>query len=302
MIASLHSVGPAICQIGFSVADLERSLSWYEPFGFERTGGHPKIDGREAGMLLGLEDVSASSAWLVGREPFTQLEFTAFVTPQPQQAPKEATPLWPGFSSLTLVTQDFDEAVSLCGRRGDLVRLAANGEAARVRDPDGVWVLLLKSDVMAPRPARGAARAQASIRAVTLSVRSRAAALRYWRDTLGLMDHGGLLPSTMTAMGAMDVLCGGDVLLQIVDAAPDAPLRNFNLYDAGIANIALLARDKARFDAIAAAVIDSGAKTTTPQPMDAGWAAALYGFDSEGNGVEICYLETQMAERLGFRT
>lgn len=193
----------AVLRVGFTVADLDRSVAFFtDVLGFEQTG-----EREEAGDAIeartGVFAARVRTARLrLGREEIELSEFLAPSTGRPIPVDSQANDLW--FQHVAIVVSDLDAAYARL--RAHRVRHASAGpqrlpdwnpdaggiEAFYFRDPDGHFLELIeypkgKGD---PRWQRAEGRLFLGIDHTAIAVADTDRSLAWYRDRLGLRVAG----------------------------------------------------------------------------------------------------------------
>jgi catechol 2,3-dioxygenase-like lactoylglutathione lyase family enzyme len=308
---------PHLCQIAFSVTDLERTHAFYrDGLGFLPAGGTESFRGPAASLVQGLPDAASVCWWLVEQRAFMQLEMFQFESPPVRPLPKDWRPCDVGYTRVGIHVGDLD---------GVLARLAAAGarpiappagvpgtRRVCVRDPEGVVLELMEDD---PRGAGPARRERSEVpvvaRSVTASVPDLARARRFWVDTLGLPEVQDVVLHTEEhealwglAGARRETLCldAGDFFIELVHYSEPAGKpwpEGYRISDQGILNVALGFRDKEEFYRVYQRVVDGG-YTPNADPVDLGDGGVVYVNDDQGFSVELLCAAPYMDEAVGF--
>ena len=230
---------PPLCQIAFSVTDLNRTRGWYrEAFGFLPAGGTHLFRGPLTARVQGLPRAASTCRWLVDSQDFFQLEMFQFSSPRARPMPPDRRLCDTGYGMVGLHVADLDATLARLGRLGTapITRPVGNPGARRVcvRDPEGVLLELMEDD---PRRPGAAARPRPEVpvtaRFVTATVPDLARSRRFFVDVLGLEPaqgvelHGSEHEALWELEGARRdalVLWAGDLLVELVQYA-DPPGR-----------------------------------------------------------------------------
>ncbi len=163
-------------QIAFSVIDLRRTERWFrEGFGFAPAGGSRlMMSSPLAERIQGLPGAASTCWWLVGRNPWFQLEFFQFERPMARPLPLDFRPCDIGYTRIGLWVEDFDATLERLARLGTQPIAAPvgprGGRRACVRSPDGVHVEIMEDDPLGGTAPAGRRDCPVAARSVTLSV------------------------------------------------------------------------------------------------------------------------------------
>lgn len=196
----------SVASVGFTVADMDRSIAFYcDVLTFESVGD-VEVDGPEYDQLWGVFGVRARVVRLrLGEET---LVLTQFLSPPDVRAiptPSYSNDLW--FQHVAIVVRDMDVAwarlrhhhVRQISPRPQTIpasnTAAAGIRAIKFRDPDGhnlefLWFPEGKGN---PRWHRSGSEPFLGIDHTALTVRSTESSLKFYRDLLGLSVAGGTL-------------------------------------------------------------------------------------------------------------
>lgn len=150
---------PPLNQIASSVSDLRLTECWFrEGCGLLPAGGSRlMMRGPLAAAVQGLPGAASTCWWLVGRNPWFQIELFQFERPLARSMPADFRPCDIGYTRIGLWVADFDATLERLARRGSAPLappLGAQGDRrACVRNPDGVFVELMERDPVDTRPA-----------------------------------------------------------------------------------------------------------------------------------------------------
>ncbi|MBP0458177.1 VOC family protein [Streptomyces montanisoli] len=301
----------AVCQVAFSVLDLRRTMSWYqEVLGFLPSGGSTDQGGPEAAAMQGLPVCRLDMAWMVGRQDFFQLEFFRYHEPRPAPRRPDAHPSDLGWAAIGLWVADFDKVVHRLGEAGTPpatpVTGSAPGRRVGVRDPEGVLLEIMESDVHLPgAELTGVARPEAdvAVRFARLVVRDIGQTRTFFEEALGFAEAGQPLhdasheplwlgePPQETLL-----LRAGHFLLELV-SYPDSRDRpeGYLISDQGLLNIALGSRHTEDYRRLLSRARDSSA--TVHGELRIGSAAASYLTGPGGISVELLTIPDLAIER-----
>ena len=303
---------PPLNQIAFSVIDLRLTERWFrEGLGFAPSGGNrTMMRGPLAARVQGLTGAASTCWWLVGRNPWFQLELFQFEQPLARPLPVDFRPCDIGYSRIGLWVEDFDSAMGRLGAIGTRPLAAPAGprgaRRAFVRSPDGVYVEIMEDDPLGPAAPPGRNDCPVAVRSVTLSVPDLDRSVSFFRG-LGLEEWQGTLHKTEheAACGLYDawvrtrVLMAGDVLVEIaqyLDPLGRPWPRGYQISDQGILNIAFGARNKADHALIYERAIAAGA-TPNFRPVHVPGAGVVYVNDADGFSVELLWAKPGKSDR-----
>ena len=308
----MNALTPLLNQVAFSVIDLRRTEQWFrDGIGFEPAGGSRAfMRSPLAARVQGLPKAASTCWWMVGRNPWVQLEFFQFEQPLARPLPLDYRPCDIGYSRLGLWVGDFDATLGRLARLGTQPLAAPVGRAgsrrACVRSPDGVFVELMEDDPLQGTAGAGRPVSPVAIRSVTISVPDLARSAAFFRG-LGLEPWRGTLhsPAHEAAWGlpganvCTQVLLAGDVLLEIAQYVdpPGKPWRpDYRISDQGLLNIAFGARSRADHTRIYERAIAAGARPNCA-PVHLPFGGVTYVNDPDGFSVELLWLRPGWADR-----
>lgn len=303
---------PPLNQVAFSVIDLRRTERWFrEGLGFSPAGGSRAfMRSPLAARVQGLPQAASTSWWMVGRNPWVQLEFFQFERPIARLLPLDHLPSDIGYSRIGVWVDDFGAALDRLERLGTRPLTAPVGRAgsrrACVRSPDGVYVELMEDDPLEDTAVAGRASSPVAIRSVTISVPDLSRSTAFFRG-LGLEPwHGTLHASAHEAAWGLrgaqvraQALLAGDVLLEIAQYAdpPGRPRRpDYRISDQGLLNIAFGAHSRADHARIYERALAAGARPNCA-PIHLPFGGVTYVNDPDGFSVEILWLRPGFADR-----
>ncbi|MBK5356582.1 SRPBCC family protein [Pseudomonas sp. TH41] len=251
---------PPLNQIALSVVDLRLTEHWFrEGFGLLPAGGSRlMMRGLLPSRVQGLPKAASTCWWLVGSNPWAQLELFQFENPIARPLPSDFRPCDIGYTRIGLWVADFDETLVRLARLGSQPLSAVQGQAGQrracVRNPDGVYVEIMEADPLAGqvKPGRDC---PAAIRSVTMSVPDLKQTCAFLRNGIGLTEAEATLhhpqhEALWGLPGAKKRSClflAGDVLLEVVQyLEPLGKPRpaGYRVCDQGILNIAFGAHNK----------------------------------------------------------
>jgi len=309
---------PPLCQIAFSVIDLERTHRWYQDvLGFLPSGGTRLFRGPLASRVQGLPNAASTCWWLMDQQDFFQLELFEFSSPRARPRPPGWRPCDIGYTIVGLHVADFDAMLARTNAAG--VRPLTDpvgGPGHRrvcIRDPEGVLLELMEDDPRAPGPARRPRPdVPVATRSITLSVPDLERSRRFFVDTIGLEPAGSTelhraeheaLWGLPGAKRRSSLLWAGDWLIELAQYTdpvgkpwPDG----YRISDHGLLNIALGFRSKAAFDSTYERALAAGHRGNW-RPLNLGAWAVVYVNDDQGFSVELLFVRPWYDRPMGFR-
>jgi catechol 2,3-dioxygenase-like lactoylglutathione lyase family enzyme/carbon monoxide dehydrogenase subunit G len=304
---------PPLNQVAFSVVDLRRTEQWFrEGCGLMPAGGSRRMmRGPVAARVQGLPGAASTCWWLVGRNPWLQLEFFQFECPIARLMPHDFRPCDTGYTRMGLWVADFDATLGHLERLGTKPLSAPLGAAgsrrACVRSPDGVFVELMESDPLPAPPGPGRGNCGTAVRSVTLSVPDLGKTEAFFGGALGLPRSSTPLhepehESLWGLAGARTnstVFTAGDVLLEAVQYV-DPPGRpwpaGYRISDQGILNIAFGARNRRDHVDLFDRAVRGGARPNW-RPFQLPGAGVVYVNDQQGFSVELLWMKPGKQDR-----
>jgi catechol 2,3-dioxygenase-like lactoylglutathione lyase family enzyme len=308
---------PHLCQIAFSVTDLEATHAFYrDRLGFLPAGGTESFRGPLASEVQGLPDAASVCWWMVDGREFMQLEMFQFESPPVRPLPPDWRACDIGYTRVGLHVRELDAVLERLDAAGVRPLAGVEGEpGARrtcVRDPEGGLLELMEDD---PRPGDAPPRLRGDVpvvaRSVTASVPDLAKAHRFWVDALGLGEardvtlHGPDHEALWGLAGARReslLLWAGDFLVELVQYADPRGRpwpKGYRISDQGILNVALGFRDRAEFREVYQRVVDRG-YTPNREPLELGDGGVVYCNDDQGFSVELMCTAPEMDAAVGF--
>ncbi|MBV8500345.1 MAG: SRPBCC family protein [Paucibacter sp.] len=303
-------------QIAFSVIDLRVTERWFrEGMGFVPAGGSRLMMSSPLTQLVqGLPGAASNCWWLVGLNPWFQIEMFQFCRPMAKLMPDDARPCDIGYRRIGVWVADFDAALrrlAVLGTQPIGPTLGQMGDRrACVRNPDGVFVELLERD-----PLPHAQRAQrkgctAAMRSITLSTPDLARSVATFqsiggREPLSTELHAPEHEALWNLPGAhrkSAVLECGDILVEVVqylDPAGQPWPSGYRICDQGILNVAFGARTKRDHTAIYQRALAVGARPNH-RPIHLPGAGVVYVNDALGFSIEILWMSMRGDKQWGF--
>lgn len=302
---------PPLNQIAFSVVDLRRTERWFrEGLGFLPAGGSRlMMSGPLAAKVQGLPGAASTCWWLVGSNPWFQLELFQFRQPVARLMPPHFRPSDIGYTRIGVHVADFDATLRNFAALGSEPLAPPLGTAGRrracVRNPDGVYVEIMEDDPLPGSP-RGR-QCAATMRSVTLSTPDLDASVAYLTAILGhgpedLPLHGPEHEALWRMAGARckrAVFQAGDVVVEVVQYTN--PLgepwpAGYRICDQGILNIAFGAHNKRDQLQVYRRAMAFGARPNA-KPTHIPGAGVVYVNDTLGFSVEILWIRPGLSDR-----
>jgi catechol 2,3-dioxygenase-like lactoylglutathione lyase family enzyme len=230
-----------------------------------------------------LDDDARASVWfLVGRQPFVQLEFFTHTNPVQRPLPPDWDASDHGWVRFGVAVTDFDATLERLEVQGisPLTEPIAHDGLRRVcfRDPHvGTIVEVMEEGASLPGNPRASAFDLApAIVYVTISVQDLDVARRFFIDTLGLREEASTRLHTpelecLWGLAGAEAECvvakGGDIYLEVVSyrnpVGRPKPL-DYRLSDQGFPNIALGVRQSHELEALVAKAVRRGYELNAP--------------------------------------
>jgi catechol 2,3-dioxygenase-like lactoylglutathione lyase family enzyme len=292
-----------LAQVALNTADITATLRLYsELFGFENGGGG--VAWGDIARVQGLEpDAYWMRWWMVGAQPFFQLELFHHGHPQQRPLPEDWRPSDHGWVRFGIAVNDFDRVVSGLERRSIPLLGAAGAPGQRrlaFRDPH-VGVVL---EVM-----EGAAPACPAVIYATSSVADIARARYLYQMVLGAeiqpleLLHKPEDESLWGLAGARRegfLVCLGGRFLEILSYSKPtgrSQPTHHCIVDQGIMNVGLGSRNVSTIRALIARVQEAGLKITIPVAY--GEVAGTYVVEP-GFAIELVGIPEHLDKLYGF--
>ncbi len=302
---------PPLIQIAFSVLDLRLTESWFrEGLGFIPAGGNREfMSSPVAEQVMGIPDAASTCWWLVGGNPWFQLELFQFQQPKAKPMPASLRPCDIGYTRMGVHVSDFDAALDrlqLLGSKPLAPPIGSAGQRrACVRNPDGVFVEIMEADPL-PGKVEGRRACPVATRSVTMSTPDIAASVAYLTAVTGqspadIVLHGDEHEALWGLAGAnckRVVFECGDVLLELVqylDPVGSPWPTGYRICDQGILNIAFGARSQADHMQVYERVSQFGVRPNCA-PFHTPDAGVVYVNDRLGFSVEILWVTPGAAD------
>jgi catechol 2,3-dioxygenase-like lactoylglutathione lyase family enzyme/uncharacterized protein YndB with AHSA1/START domain len=309
-------LNPPLNQVAFSVVDLRATEHWFrEGLGFLPAGGSRQMmSGPLAALVQGLPGAASNCWWLVGRNPWFQLELFQFRRPMAKLMPDDARPCDIGYRRIGLWVADFDAALArlaVLGTQPIGPVLGGPGDRrACVRNPDGVFVELMERDPLPQADGSERGGCVVALRSVTLSTPDLDASLATFhaitacqRSPVDLHrpEHEALW-GLAGARSRSAVLACGDVLLEVVQYL-DPPGRpwptGYRICDQGILNIAFGVRTRREHRELHARALACGTRPNF-RPISLPGAGVVYVNDAQGFSIELLWMARWNEKHWGF--
>lgn len=312
-------VPPPICQVAFSVLDLQRTRGWYQRvFGFLPSGSTSLFGNPIGSWIQGLPDVETTTGWMMDQQDFLQLEMFEYRHPKPRPRPPTWRPNDTGYTTVGLHVADLDGTLERLRRVGAAPLTEPIGQAGSrrvcVHDPEGVLLELMEDDPRESGATRARPRPEVPVatRSVTLSVPDLERSRRFFVETLKLEEAVGVelhqpeheaLWGLPGASSEKLLLWAGDFLIQLkqyTDPTGSPWPKGYRISDQGLLNVAFGFREKERFQETYERVIASGYSSNSAPFGLFDWAV-VYVNDDQCFSVELLLVEPSAERRLGFQ-
>ena len=167
---------PPLCQLAYSVVNLDRTRGWYrDMLGFVPSGGTEDFGNIFGSWVQGLPDVDVITKWMVDQQEFLQLEMFEFKSPVPKPRPKDWRPNESGYTIVGVHVTNFDARLNSLQAAGVQPLTppigAAGSRRVCIKDPEGNIVELMEEDPRQPGKSRPRLRPEVPVvaRSVTVS-------------------------------------------------------------------------------------------------------------------------------------
>lgn len=267
MANSAASDEMGFAQLALNTNDIAGTLRLYsELFGFVNSGAQALWG--DVIQIQGLSPEARSLMWwMIGRQPWVQLEIFHHTNPPQQALPADWGPNDIGWVRFGISVPDFEHAIATL-KRWDIrpinsFRKTRRGMRAAFRDPFvGVVVEIMEETPLLQGGIRNNLRnCDPAIIYVTSCVTDLEAARNFYRDILGLTvlsleELHAPDDEALWGLGGIErlgfVVRAGDVFLEIIQYMPPAsrPPRNRSITAQGIMNIGLAARNTTRIQQV----------------------------------------------------
>jgi len=303
---------PPLIQIAFSVLDLRRTERWFrEGLGYLPAGGNTEfMSSPLAEQVQGIPGAASTCWWLVGRNPWFQLEMFQFRQPGAQPMPTDFRPCDIGYTRIGVHVADFDAALAKLQLLGSKPLQSPQGCAghrrACVRNPDGVFVEIMEADPL-PADVNTQRDCPVATRSVTMSTPDMAASVAYLTAVTGVEpagielhtnEHEALWGLAGAKCKRAVYLCD-DILLELVqylDPVGKPWPTDYRICDQGILNIAFGARNQADHMQVYERAREFGA-TPNCAPVHMPDAGVVYVNDTLGFSIETLWMTPGEADK-----
>lgn len=296
-----------ICQVAFSVADVQQSLDFYQNvFGFQFSG-QTHMAGEMTEKIQGLPGAESDCAWLVDGREFFQLEFFQFKHPEPKPFARNRRPYDIGYSRIQIKTVDLQaviEKLSAYGIKPITPVEKINGSPrCCFYDINHVLVEVVEAGINELADGRFSILSGLAMSVPDLN-RSRDFFIR-------IMEAGEISANSQEIdrlCGISDVkknvfsVDGGACFLEVSEYQTPEPKPwpdGYQICDYGILNIAFGFNSQEDFDHYYQKSIDAGYRFNA-NPMKTKRAAVTYMFDDQGFSMEYLYLAPSVYDKVGF--
>jgi len=306
----------SICQLALTVSDRARSSAWYqELFGLQPTGGMESITGPVPAQMLGLPEVLLNTTWLAGRDPMSQLELMEFSNPPSRPIRADWSLRHAGYGVAGYVVSDFDKALRQLQAKGSQHSVTGTQPSRSIwlKDPDGIPIEILEKDPLGLHRAAVGGGQTGSIRIITVTVAAMTKAKRYWSSAIGLTlcprGSYSFNPFPRELSGGVsaweeDCVKGGKMLIRLLKpqgAAITPKDSDRRLSDIGVLNICILMDSLASLTLLCDRVRALRYTLAAEAPFLLGdEGAAMYGYDDQGNSVELGYVKRGSESKFGW--
>ncbi len=314
---STTTPSPPLIQIALSVVDLQTTEAWFhDGLGFLPAGGSILLMcGPIASRVQGIPGVASCGWWMVGRNPWFQLELFQFRRPMAKLMPADFRPCDIGYTRMGVHVSDFDVALANLARIGTEPLARVQGKRGQrracVRNPDGVFVEIMEADPL-PQPA-GSERSgcPVAVRSITLSTPDLDATVAYLTAINGKGPEEIALhtPGDEANWGLPGAKCkravfrSGDILVEVVqylDPVGKPWPAGYRICDQGILNVAYGMRRKDEHKQVFARAAAFGARPNC-NPIYFEGGGVVYVNDPLGFSVEmVCIPSARKDMKYGF--
>lgn len=311
--------GPSICQVAYSVLNLDRTRIWYhDTLGFLPSGGTDSFGNIFGSWVQGLPRVEVRTKWMVDQQEFMQLEMFEFANPVPKPRPADKQFNDVGYMMVGLHVSNFDSRLSELRNAGVPLLTSPIGNAGSrrvcIQDPEGNLIELMEDD---PRPAGSSTRPRPRpnvpviVRSMSLSVPDLEQSRRFFVDTLQCKDatdislHGPEHEELWNLKGAaadVALLWAGDFLIELrqyTDPKGKPFPDGYRISDQGFLNIAFGFRTREAFLKAAERIAESGYRGNSPPLHLFDWGVQ-YVNDNQCFSVELLFVEPEADKQMGF--
>lgn len=264
--------GPQVVQVALCSTNLPRTVALLSALGFRDAGGRCFAGAMLAEVQRLGDDAATVLWWLVGPQPFLQLEVFSHTDPAPRPLPADRRPSDVGWSRWAVGVVDVDAA---------LARLAGHGVSAVTRFTDaagerhacfvepgsGIHVHLRERPDAVDGPL---------LLSATVSVPDLDAARALYVDALGMPERPSPTTDEHERLWGLDgararrfAVDGGPATIEVVAYEQPAPRplpADHRLSDQGLMHAAVGFRDKRRLEQLADRLVAAGYPLTAPLP------------------------------------
>ena len=307
------SIVPPLNQIAFSVIDLRLTERWFrEGFGLLPAGGSRFVmRGLLTSMVQGLPKAASTCWWMVGRNPWFQLELFQFESPMAKTMSANFRPCDIGYARIGLWVADFDRTLANLAQLGTRPLSAPLGASGArrvcVRNPDGVYVEIMEDDPLASKANGERQDCPVAIRSVTMSTPNLADSAAYMSKGIGLNENPMILHTPehealwglAGAKSISKLFEAGGVLVEVMqylDPIGKPWPAGYRVCDQGILNIAFGARNKRDHMAVYRRAREFGARPNC-RPIHIPGTGVVYVNDKHGFSVEVLWMKPGKADR-----
>ena len=299
-----------LCQIAFSVSDLEPTYSFYQNcFRLKSSGEMPIVRGPIMAGLVGLPKVSYNIRFLADDQDFMHLEFNRFKNPKPRPRPRDWRPCDIGINRLAVKVRDFEDTLVRLGSAGSKPltqeREVDGTRRVCVPDPEGVLIEVIEAglgELPGTTPSR--------IAGIALSVPDLETARHSYVEVLGFQEIEPP-PPYREALWNLD---GAERDILLLDAEgcwieiaqyrdPESKPRpqDYRKSDQGLVHLACGCRARGDYDRALRRAIDGGFERSK-RVMHYHIMKVAYLADPQGFTLELMYFPRWMDRMAGFKS
>ena len=299
-----------LCQIAFSVPDIEPTYSFYQNcFKLRPSGEMPILRGPIVAGLVGLPKVNYNLRFLTDDQDFLHLEFNRFKNPKPRPSPQDWRPCDIGISRLAIKVRDFRNTLFRLGSAGSqplTQEIQVDGtRRVCVHDPEGVLIEVIEAradELPEATPSR--------IAGVALSVPNLEAARRSYVEALGFREIQTPLPyrevlwnldGSERDIMLLDAEGCWIEIAQYRDPQPTPRPQDYRKSDKGLVHLALGFRSRGDYDRALQRAIDGGFRRSK-RVMHYYVMKTAYLADPLGFTLEMMYFPRWMDRIAGFKS
>lgn len=283
--------GPTVVQVALCSLNLPRTVALLSALGFRDAGGRSFSGAMLAEVQRLGDDAATVLWWLVGPQPFVQIEVFQHTDPVARPLPVDHRPSDIGWSRWGVAVADLDAAL-------DALRAHGVDPTARLTDADGVrHATVVEPWTRVPLHLREQPDAADGPRLtyVAVSVPDLDAARKLYVERIGMPEVAPPTTDAHQALWGLDgatsrrlAVGGGPVALEVVEYLEPRgrPLpADHRLSDQGLMHAAVGFRDKARLERLADRLVAAGHPLTAPLP--AGESGGTYVDCGDGLTLEL---------------